>query len=65
MKTAIVYYSEHHGDTKKLPDSIAQRHEITLIDLTAEPSAELRGFDCVGLQPAFIPSSIRCKPPLF
>lgn len=48
MKTAIVYYSKHHGNTKKLLDAIAQRHEVTLIDLTAEPNAELRGFDRVG-----------------
>ena len=31
MKTAIVYYSKHHGNTKKLVDAIASQYEITLI----------------------------------
>ena len=30
MKTAIVYYSQHHGNTKKLIDAIAEKndHEV-------------------------------------
>ena len=35
MKTAIVYHSYHHGNTKKLLDAIAEKHEVTLIDVTA------------------------------
>lgn len=34
MKTAIVYYSTHHGNTKKLLDAIAEKNEVALIDLT-------------------------------
>lgn len=34
MKTAIVYFSKHHGNTKKLLDAIAQKNELTLIDVT-------------------------------
>lgn len=48
MKTAIVYYSEHHGNTKKLIDAVAQKHEITFIDATKNPSPKLEGFDRVG-----------------
>lgn len=48
MKTAIVYYSKHHGNTKKLLDAIAQEHEVTLIDVTAEPQADLTPFDRIG-----------------
>ena len=48
MKTAIVYYSRHHGNTKKLLDAIAQKHEVTLIDAAENPSAELSGYDRVG-----------------
>ena len=29
MKTAIVYYSQHHGNTKKLLDAIAEKHDVT------------------------------------
>ena len=31
MKTAIVYYSKHHENTKKLLDAIAQEDEVTLM----------------------------------
>ena len=49
MSTAILYYSEHHGNTKMLLDEIAGKHEVTLIDVTKEKSADLSGYDCIGL----------------
>ena len=49
MKTAIVYYSQHHGNTEKLVKEIAKLHEVTLIDVLKEPEADLNGFDRVGL----------------
>ena len=48
MKTAIVYYSRHHGNTKKLLDAIAQKHEVTLIDITETPAPDLTEYDRVG-----------------
>lgn len=48
MKTAIVYYSKHHGNTKKLLDAIAKEQDVTLIDVTALPDADVSGFDRVG-----------------
>lgn len=48
MKTAIIYYSKHHGNTKKLLDAIAQRYEVTLIDVTADPPESLSGYDRIG-----------------
>ena len=48
MNTAIVYYSQHHGNTKKLLDAIAAKHEVTLIDVVKEPSADLTGYDRIG-----------------
>lgn len=48
MKTAIVYYSQHHGNTKKLIDAIAAQNEVTLIDVTKNESFDLTGFDCIG-----------------
>ena len=47
-KTAIVYYSKHHGNTKKLLDAIAAKNEVTLIDVTAQPSADLTEYDRIG-----------------
>ena len=48
MKTAIVYYSRHHGNTKKLLDAIAAENEPTLIDVTAQPETDLSGYDRIG-----------------
>ena len=49
MKTAIVYYSRHHGNTKKLLDAISENNEVTLIDVTEQPSADLSAYDRIGL----------------
>ena len=49
MKTAIVYYSEHHGNTKKLRDAIAAKHDVTLINVTKTPETDLSGYDRIGL----------------
>ena len=49
MKTAIVYYSQHHGNTKKLLDAIAAKHEVDLIDVTKQPEADLSAYDRIGL----------------
>ena len=49
MKTAIVYYSQHHGNTKKLLDAIAAMHEVDLIDVTKQPDADLSAYDRIGL----------------
>ena len=48
MSTAIVYYSAHHGNTKKLIDAIAEGHDVTLINAARETSADLSEFDLVG-----------------
>lgn len=48
MKTAIVYYSKHHNNTKKLLDAIAQKHEVTLIDVTDNPVTDLSDYDRIG-----------------
>lgn len=50
MKTAIIYYSKHHENTKKLLDAIknSSSDEITLIDATKTATANLENFDLVG-----------------
>ena len=48
MKIAIVYYSKHHGNTKKLLDAIAAENEVMLIDVTQTPKADLTGYDLIG-----------------
>lgn len=48
MKTAIVYYSKHHGNTKKLIDAIAATQEVTLIDAARTTHQDLSGYDLIG-----------------
>ena len=49
MATAIIYYSQHHGNTKKLLDAIcAADPEIDLIDVTAG-AKDLSAYDRVGI----------------
>ena len=48
MKTAVIYYSRHHGNTKKLLDAIAARHDITCIDAANTQRADLTGYDRIG-----------------
>ena len=48
MRTAIVYYSAHHGNTRKLAEAVAQGREVTLIDALAVKSAGLSGYDLIG-----------------
>lgn len=48
MKTAIVYYSEHHGNTKKLLDAIAKQADITLIKASDKQQTDLTAYDVIG-----------------
>ena len=49
MKTAIVYYSKHHGNTKKLLDAIKVADDaVTLIDVTADKDADISAYDRIG-----------------
>ena len=48
MKTAIVYCSRHHGNTRKLLDAIVQKHDVTLIDAVENPDAALSGYEMIG-----------------
>ena len=46
MKTAIVYYSKHHGNTKKLLDALPG--DVVLIDAENPSTTDLTVFDRVG-----------------
>lgn len=48
MKSVIVYYSKHHGNTKKLLDKIAAECGADLIDVTEVKQADLSGYDLIG-----------------
>ena len=48
MKTAIIYYSKHHSNTKKVIDIISGDKDITLIDATKTESVNLTDYDLIG-----------------
>ena len=48
MKTAIIYYSKHHSNTKKVIDAIFSDKDITLIDATKTASVNLTDYDLIG-----------------
>ena len=48
MKTAIIYYSKHHGNTRKLVDTIAAKHGVERIDCL-NGKKDLSGYDRIGL----------------
>ena len=47
-KIAIVFYSKHHGNTRLLLDTIATKHEVTLIDATEPFDGDLASYDLIG-----------------
>ena len=48
-KTAICFYSEHHGNTKKLLDAIQTKDpDVVLIDVTDKHEVDLTGYDRIG-----------------
>ena len=50
MRTAIVYYSQHHGNTKKLLDAISDADmSVTLINAAEKMEVDLRDYDRIGL----------------
>lgn len=49
MKTAIIYESTHHGNTKKLVDAIAAKHDVDVIGFEQADKAKLEEYDIIGL----------------
>ena len=48
MKTAICYYSRHHGNTRKVLDAMAGEGGVDLIDVTVQQETRLEEYDCIG-----------------
>ena len=48
MKTAICYYSRHHGNTLKVLKAMAEEGDVDLIDVTLRQSVHLEEYDCIG-----------------
>lgn len=48
MKTAICYYSRHHGNTLKVLEAMAREGDVDLIDVTTRQAVRLEDYDCIG-----------------
>ena len=48
MRAAICYYSQHHGNTRKVAEAIAREGSVDLIDIATAGDVRLDGYDCVG-----------------
>lgn len=48
MKTAICYYSRHHGNTLKVLQAMARGREVDLVDVTACTAFDPGRYDAVG-----------------
>ena len=48
MKTAICYYSRHHGNTRKVLEAMAQEGGVDLMDVTTRQAVRLEAYDCIG-----------------
>lgn len=48
MKTAIVYESWHHGNTKKLCEAIQKEYDVTLLNIKADDIA-LEEYALIGI----------------
>jgi len=51
MKTIILYYSNHHGNTKKLVDAIqaSDPENVEILDVTTAGPKDLSGYDLIGV----------------
>jgi len=48
LKTAICYYSRHHGNTLRVLEAMAEGQDVDLIDVTSRTEAHLEQYDMVG-----------------
>lgn len=48
MKTIILYASHHHGNTKKLVDSLTEQFGIAAADIENRELPDVSDYDCIG-----------------
>ena len=48
MKTAIIYVSSHHGNTKKVIDEMATVKEIDLFKISQAKATDFSNYDAIG-----------------
>ncbi len=48
MKTAICYYSRHHGNTLKVLEAMAEGRDVELFDVTSRAAFHPEQYDVIG-----------------
>ena len=48
MKTAIIYVSSHHGNTKKVLDVMAYSNDIDLLKISEAKKTDFSVYDAIG-----------------
>lgn len=48
MKTAICYFSNHHGNTQRVIGAMAAGNDVELIDVRTRAAVDLEQYDAVG-----------------
>ena len=53
MKTAIIYVSSHHGNTKKVIDEMATVKDIDLFKISQAKATDFSNYDAIDLLQEF------------
>ena len=48
MNTAIIYVSKHHGNTKKVLETLQSKYQLTLIEVNKAKESDLEQYDLIG-----------------
>ena len=48
MKAVIIYYSKHHGNTKKVAEAICDACGVDLFDCASSQNIDLEGYERIG-----------------
>lgn len=46
---AIIYFSQHHNNTKKLVEAIAEKNDVDLINVIENKNIDISKYDCIGI----------------
>jgi len=60
-KIAILYYSQHHGNTKKILDAIKEKNEVDLFSIEEQGKLDLQVYDKVGFASGIYMSKMHDK----
>ena len=54
MKTAIIYVSSHHGNTKKVLEVMAYSNDIDLLKISEAKKTDFSVYDAIGFASGII-----------